>query len=512
MGGGEYGLGFEFGRGGGNCDIRYALWVLVAETTGIIPMPQPAFAEHVAHINALIGAALDAADPYKALVRVWTDLGSAGGGMRTVLPKDTPCVLVSAGKASVAMARAAVEACGVKPAVGVIVVPAGSACPPSLSAAGGGASGLRFMEADHPLPSQRNLIAAQAVLDAARIASSRALPLVVLLSGGASAHLTFPERGMTLSDVRITTDALLRSGATIREINTVRKHVERLKGGNLARAASPLPVFTFILSDVPGEPPPLDVIASGPTAADPTTFKDALAVLERRAIPIPAPMLDHLRAGIKGQRTETLKPGDRVCENIHNHVIGSSSLAVAAAAEAARGLGFHIAEARLNVEGEARAVGEDFATRALALRQSSSRAQAIIWGGETTVTHRSIRPPADGVSSVRSQGAPLSAFGGRNQELALAAAVRIGDQQNIALAAFATDGIDGVAPPGEKPAAGALVTGRTAAAARDAAPPIDLRAALDAHDSYAALKKLRAQFTIGPTGTNVNDLLIALTY
>lgn len=451
-------------------------------------MPQPQFEDHPAHVRRFIDAALAAADPAGALLRAWKDLPPADRPAQ-------PCVLVAAGKASVPMARAVIEGQLVKPAVGVVVVPAGSPPPPSLAAAG-----LRVMEADHPLPSQRNLIAAQAVLDAGRIASSRGIPLIVLLSGGASAHLTFPERGLTLSDVRVLTDALLRSGATIREINTVRKHIERLKGGNLARAASPSPVFAFILADVLGEPPPLDVIASGPTAPDPTTYADALEVLERRAVVAPAPILERLRAGAKGKHPETLKDPDEIRAKIHNSVIGSNGLAVSAAADAARSLGFHIAEARLNVDGEAAEVGEQFAQRLLELRAAASGPIALIWGGETTVTARG---PGSG-------GSGGAGSGGRNQEVALAAAVRLADQQNVVVAAFGTDGIDGVAPPGEKPAAGAIVTGRTAARARGAV--IDLRAALTGHDTFPALKRLGAHIHTGPTGTNVNDLMAALAY
>lgn len=443
-------------------------------------MPQPGLAEHV-EMDRILRAVLHAADPGAALVRSWPVNTEERSRMQG-------CVLVAAGKASVAMACAAVERCGLKPALGIVVGPPGSRWPPPASLIG---IGVRLMEADHPLPSQRNLLAAQAVLDAARMASSRKIALVCLLSGGASAHLTIPERGITLSDVRVVTETMLRAGATIHELNTVRRHCERLKGGGMARAAAPSPVWSFVLSDVVGEPPPLETIASGPTAPDPTTYADALAALEARGAAEIAPALTaHLKEGVRGKRPETVKPGDELLARVRNIVIGSNTLAVVAASEEARSIGLRVVEARLGVEGEARVVGRAFAERLIAARREVGGTVCIIWGGETTVT-------------VRGQGS-----GGRNQEAAAGAALRIAGEEGVCIACLGTDGVDGVAPQGQPGAAGAVVTGRTVESGR--ASGVDLERALELNDTYPALKGLGAQIVTGPTGTNVNDVMIGV--
>lgn len=447
---------------------------------------------HRDHIARAIDAALKAADPYQivaaAAKRAWGDTPPVGG---------RSCVLVGAGKASVAMAKAVLEVGKLQPVAGggVIVcppMPTGHRAPPAFV----GAS-VRLMEADHPLPTQRNLVAAQAVLDAARLAAMRRLPLVAVLSGGASAQLTLPERGLTLADIRAVTDALLKSGATIQELNTVRKHVEKLKGGRLALAASPSPVQAFILSDVPGDDPA--VIASGPTSPDPSTFAEALAILEARGATGVSPALTaHLAAGAAGRHPETPKPGHEALSRVQNTIVGSSSLAVVATTEALKSLGFTIVEARFEVQGDAREVGTRLAQALLDARAArrDGGPLAIIWGGETTV--RVAAPPGN------------HAHGGRNQELAFSAALRLDAAPGVVVATFATDGVDGVHPPGKPPFAGAVVTGRTLSEANTAG--VDLAAALAASDSYRAVEALSAQLGSGPTGTNVNDLAIALAY
>jgi glycerate 2-kinase len=282
--------------------------------------------------------------------------------------------------------------------------------------------------------------------------------------------------GLDLDDLQELTDALLRSGATINELNTVRKHWSSFKGGNLARLAAPAAVVTLVLSDVVGDP--LDVIASGPTVPDPTTTADAQEILDRYSIwpgrPVPF--------------QKTPKPGDAVFERVHHVIVGSNRQAAVAALERARQLGFNGLLLSTYVEGEAREVARVAAALAKGVRSYGDPIPApacLVWGGETTVT-------------IRGDGK-----GGRNQELALAAALALEGWPGVMLVPLATDGTDGPTD-----AAGALVTGETVARAR--ALGLDPLAALMANDSYTFFDELGDLIRIGPTGTNVNDLLFLL--
>jgi hydroxypyruvate reductase len=437
----------------------------------------PSFREH---LRTVIEAVLKAVDPAEAVVRSWPTDPAVAESLRKG-------VLVSAGKASVLMALAAVERCGVKPSVGVAIVPAGTRPPASLHDAG-----VRLFEADHPLPTQRNLIAARAAGDAARLAASRRLPLLALISGGASAHLTFPERGLTLSDIRNVTEALLKAGATIAELNVVRTCCEQLKGGGLARLAAPSTVYAMILSDVLGDP--VKVIASGPTADGRPLPTLAMRVLETRGVADAAPNVTaKLRAMI-----DRPAPPPPMVENALNMIVGSNTMAVVGARDALEKLGYVVAEARMNVDGEARVLGQAFATALLKARESNpGKPVAIVWGGETTVT----------------VGQNSRGFGGRNQEGALAAAIGLSGRQGVAGMFFATDGADGLAPPGARPHAGAIITGESAGNARAAG--VDPAKILAAHDSRAFVDAAGAAMPSGPgggTGTNVNDIWVGLGY
>lgn len=448
---------------------------LVAETR---------FAQHPEVLRSVVAEVLASADPGEAVVRHWpTDEALAErlrGGM-----------LVAAGKASIAMARAAVERCGIKPSVGVVMAPVGTKCPPVLHAAG-----IRVFEADHPLPSQRNLIGARAASDAARLASSRRLPLLALISGGASAHLTFPQVGITLSDIRTITDALLRAGATIAELNVVRTCCEQLKGGGLARLAAPSPVYSLILSDVLGDS--VKVIASGPTADGRPMPDKALRVLEIRRVTEAAPSVT---ARLRAMMAKPAPPPPAV-ENATNVIVGSNAMAVVAARDALEKQGFSIAEARMHVDGEARMLGEAFAGALLRAKGKGAggRPVALVWGGETTVT---VGSPSNGATG----------HGGRNQEAALSAAIAMAGHGGVAAMFLATDGVDGVCPPGGRAHSGALVTGESVGIARAAG--VDAARALTAHDSHAfvaALGNDAAVVPSGPTGTNVNDIWVGLAY
>ncbi len=332
-----------------------------------------------------------------------------------------------------------------------------------------------MIEAGHPVPDQSSVRGAQAVADLARQATARDLVLC-LLSGGGSALLTLPVPGLTLADLQALTDALLRSGATINELNTVRKHWSRIKGGRLAHLVAPATLVTLVLSDVVGDP--LDVIASGPTVPDPSTVADAQAVLERygiwtgRAVPF----------------QETPKPGDPAFERVQHVIVGSNRLAAVAAVEQARRLGFGALLLSTYVEGEAREVARVAAALAKGMRGHGdplSPPACLVWGGETTVT-------------IRGAGK-----GGRNQELALAAALALDGWPGVLVMALATDGTDGPTD-----AAGAIATGETVARAR--ALGLDPQAALDVNDSYPFFDALDDLILTGPTGTNVNDLLFVL--
>ena len=336
----------------------------------------------------------------------------------------------------------------------------------------------QIIEAGHPVPDENSVRGAQAVADWRPGDGAR--PGLCLISGGASALLTLPAPGLALADLQSLTGALLRSGATINELNTVRKHLSRIKGGNLARLAAPATLVTLILSDVVGDP--LDVIASGPTVPDPTTVADAREVLARHGNPwgFGKPQ------GFEFQ--ETPKPGDPIFEDAQHVVIGSNRLAALAAVEKARQLGFNTLLLSTYVEGEAREVARVAAALAKGMRAHADPLPppaCLVWGGETTVT-------------MRGEGK-----GGRNQELALAAALALDGWPGILMMALATDGTDGPTD-----GAGAVVTGETVARAR--ALGLDARSALEANDSYPFFDALGDLLRTGPTGTNVNDLLFTL--
>jgi hydroxypyruvate reductase len=370
------------------------------------------------------------------------------------------------GKAAVSMAAAIAEILGERLTEGVVVTK-------YEHARGRSIPGIQVIEAGHPVPDENSVHGAQAVADLVGRATERDL-VICLISGGGSALLTLPVPGLTLADLQSLTDALLRCGATINEVNTVRKHCSGIKGGNLARLTAPAQMITLVLSDVVGDP--LDVIASGPTVPDTTTAADAREVLARYGIPAALPL------------QETLKPGDAVFDKVQNVVVGSNRLAALAAVEKARELGFDALLLSTYVEGESRDVGRVAAALAKGIRAHGdplSPPACLVWGGETTVT-------------VRGEG-----LGGRNQELALAAALTLDGWPSVLVMALATDGNDGPTD-----AAGAIVTGETLVHARELG--LDARTALEANDGYHFFDELGDLIRTGPTGTNVNDLLFVL--
>ena len=381
-------------------------------------------------------------------------------------------ILLGAGKASGAMAAAAEEVAGDRVAGGFVVVKDGY---------GGHLRRVEIAEAGHPMPDARGLAASARLLEVARGAGEDDLVLF-LVSGGGSALTPAPAPPITLAEKQELTRLLLASGAPIGELNAVRKHLSLFKGGQLARAAWPATVLTLALSDVIGDP--LDVIASGPTAPDPTTFADALEVLERRGLSgrVPASIARRLEAGRAGEIQETPKPGDPLFGRVTNVVIGNNALVTDAAVATARRLGFATDLTTRELQGEARDVARDFVARARRLTPPA----CLVAGGETTVT-------------VRGRGK-----GGRCQEFALAAALELGPTDRIAILAAGTDGTDGPTD-----ATGAIVDAQSIA--RGSAAGADARRALADNDAYRFLRASDDLLVCGPTRTNLLDLYVAVS-
>lgn len=391
--------------------------------------------------------------------------------------------VVGGGKASPAMAAALYDILGERLRGGLIVTKYGHAAP------GLNTGPVTVVEAGHPLPDAAGVEGTRRLADLLGRVTERDLVLTVI-SGGGSALLTLPAPALTLRDLQKTTDLLLRCGATIVELNAVRKHLSRIKGGGLARLADGAALVSLILSDVVGDP--LDAIASGPTTPDPTTFADAWTVLERYHLTdrIPVTVRERLQAGLAGRLAETPKPGDTLFERVQNVIIGSNRLAAEAAVGEARRRGLHTLLLSTFVEGEAREVARVAAALAKELvyhNRPIPRPACLVWGGETTVTVRG------------------SGKGGRNQELALAAALALEGLPNVLLVALGTDGTDGPTD-----AAGAVATGQTVARARTLG--LDPQTHLDDNDAYPLFDALDDLIRTGPTGTNVNDLMFLFAF
>jgi glycerate 2-kinase len=419
-------------------------------------------------------AALEAVEPAAAVRRYLQRNGSMlqVSGRAYDLTQYRHVYLLGVGKAAVPMAAAAADILADCLTTGVVLTKYGHA----EASARALPDSIQVIEAGHPVPDVNCLRGARAIVDLAQKAGEADL-VVCLISGGGSALLTLPAGDLSLAELQQLTETLLRSGATIGEMNTVRKHLSAIKGGNLARLVSPAALVGLVLSDVIGDP--LEVIASGPTAPDPTTVEDARRALARYGVPL-ADWEPHLR--------ETPKPGDPIFETVQHVIVGSNRQAALAAAERARQLGYHTSPLGSFLEGEAREVGKVAAGLAKAVRAHGDPVPppaCLILGGETTVT-------------VLGDGR-----GGRNQELALSAAIALAGWPEVLLMALATDGGDGPTD-----AAGAIVTGDTVGRAQ--ALGLNPHAALARNDSYPFFEALGDLIQTGPTGTNVNDLLFVL--
>jgi hydroxypyruvate reductase len=389
--------------------------------------------------------------------------------------------VLGAGKAGAPMTQAVERVLGDRLAGGLVVVKTGH---------GGPTRCVELVEAGHPVPTQAALDAGARVLELAQRAGPQDLVLV-LLSGGGSALLE-ATAGLGLADLQQMTGALLACGAGIGELNCLRKHVSLLKGGQLARAAWPAQLVTLVLSDVVGSP--LDVIASGPTVADSTSWEDAWSIVEKYGLAahLPAAVLAHLRAGLAGKLPETPKPGDACFARSQVVIVGDNRLAAQAAVRQAQALGYNGLLLSTFVEGEARTVAQVVAALAkevVAGGQPVPPPACLVLGGETTVTLLD----RDGDIGL----------GGRNQELALAAALALQGAPGVTLAAFATDGSDGPTD-----SAGGLVDGGTVARGRTLG--YSAAQTLQRHDAYPFLQATGDLLRSGPTQTNVNDLIVTL--
>ena len=375
------------------------------------------------------------------------------------------------------MAKALEEILADRLTEGLILVKRGHATPLQIA---------RVIEAGHPIPDQSGLEGAAEIIRQLNAASEHDL-IVCVFSGGASALLPAPAP-LDLSQKQLTTRLLLECGAEIGEINSIRKHLSRSKGGGLARAAYPATLISLILSDVVGDR--LDVIASGPTVPDDNRFADGLAVVDRYelAARLPGPVWQYLKDGAAGLHPETPKPGDPIFAKVQNVVVGNNLMALLAARDQAAALGFRALVLTDALQGEARQVGRMLAALGKTVSFSGhplAPPVCFLAGGETTVT-------------LEGRGK-----GGRNQELALAAALALQGSSRISLLSAGTDGTDGPTD-----AAGAFADGATCRRAR--ARGLDPGDFLSRHDSYHFFKPLGDLLITGPTRTNVMDIICLL--
>jgi glycerate 2-kinase len=397
---------------------------------------------------------------------------------RLRLPERGRVLAVGAGKASGAMAAAVEEALGDQVAEGLVVVKDGYTVSTRR---------IRLAEAGHPVPDERGADAARQIHALASRAGEEDLVLV-LVSGGGSALTPAPAPPITLAEKQALTRQLLAAGATINQLNAIRKHCSLLKGGQLARAAAPARVHALLLSDVIGDP--LDVIASGPTAPDPSTYEEALTILDRFELRarVPRSVLRRLEAGGRGELPETPKPQDPLFARVTNEVIGNNHLVVEGAVSRARELGFTPHVLTRSLEGEARKVAQGLVAQARQVSEGRGPVAApacLIAAGETTVT---VSGPGNG---------------GRCQEFALAAALELAGVDGVVILAAGTDGTDGPTS-----AAGAVIDGWSAG--RATAAGFDPAGRLLANDSHPLLACLGDLVITGPTNTNLLDLYLAL--
>lgn len=418
--------------------------------------------------RAILMAALAAADPTAAVEKVLRARGDLGRYKRIFV--------VGAGKAGGTMARAVEQFLGSRISAGCVNVKDGDTAKTRL---------IELRPCGHPVPDERGFNGAKRIAQICEEAGEDDL-VMCLLSGGASALAPYPAPPITLAEKRETTRLLLACGADIHEINAVRKHLSAIKGGQLARLAAPARVVSLILSDVVGDD--LDVIGSGPTAPDASTFQTAFSVLEKYELRdrVPARVRERLRTGA----LETPKAADPLFENVENIIVGSNQKSLESAARAAKDLGYKTLILSSTVEGETKDVARMHAAIARQIRTHAQPVRppvCVISGGETTVTM------SDGSGGK----------GGRNQEFALAAAMEMAGLEDVLILSAGTDGTDGPTD-----AAGAMADGATVERANS--KDVSAWDALQNHDAYPLFAELGDLIVTGSTGTNVMDLHLIL--
>lgn len=425
----------------------------------------------------IIEYGLESADPYRAVVTSLRISDNIIYVRDTMVKVRGRIHVIGFGKASRRMADAMYDVLGNRIAGGIVISPEGS----------GYIGPIEIVKGDHPIPGNNTLKSSQRVLEYLQNNVYEDDTVFILISGGGSALFEVPERNVSLDDVGRLAKELMRRGADIFELNTVRKRFSRVKGGKLLRYIRARNIVSLIISDVIGDR--LDTIASGPTAPDETSYGDVYSILTRRGLwnEMPETMRSIIEAGLRGELPDTPKSGDPIFSNVHNIIIASNAIALESMARKAEEYGFKSLILTSMVEGEAREVGKVIASiikNILAYSRPVEKPVAILIGGETVVT-------------VRGKG-----VGGRNQELCLSLAVSIKGLETVAVC-MGTDGIDGISP-----AAGAIVDGYTIDEGyRLGLDPI---AYLENNDSYTYFSKINRAIITGYTGTNVNDVLLAL--
>lgn len=418
-------------------------------------------------IQQILNACIDAVEPGNAIRRFVhreKNILSIDHQIYNLNEFDNVTVL-GFGKATEAMSHALLDLLTPHPCRGLLIPKQTFPSP---------ASGFTVLPGGHPVPAEASVQAGNAAFGLASSLTERDL-LICLISGGGSALMTSPQYGLQLADLQTLTKLLLACGARVDEINTLRRHLDRVKGGGIAKSANGARIASLILSDVVGNP--LEAIASGPTAPDPSTREDALAILKKYDLlgKVPAAILQVLETA-----PETPKPNDPLFERVQNVLVGSNSLAAQAGLEMAKSLGFHTHFLGDTWQGEAREVAKELCGH---FNLNYERPFCLIAGGEMTVTLHG------------------NGKGGRNQELALAAAIEMNGLENSMLITLATDGEDGPTD-----AAGAVVVGDSYQ--RGERLGVDAQAFLSQNDAYSFFKALGDLLQPGPTGTNVNDLIL----
>lgn len=429
---------------------------------------------------SIFGSAVAAVDAQECVKRFVKLQGRALriGGVDYNLESFERVLVVGTGKASPRMGVALEEELGDRISDGVINTKYAHAEPLRR---------IRTVECGHPVPDEAGVEGTREILAALEGADDRTL-VICLISGGGSALMPAPSEGITLQEKQDTTRLLLECGANIVELNAVRKHLSRVKGGGLARTAFPATIVSLMLSDVIGDP--MDVIASGPTVPDTSTFKTCMEIFQKYEVSnrLPEAVRARFEAGVAGEIPETPKPGDAVLERCHNVIVGSNGLAVAAAADCARDLGYNTLVLSTRLEGEAREVAHVYSAIGKEILMSGVPVAApacVIAGGETTVTVRG------------------SGKGGRNQELVLAGAMHLSGWEGTVLFSGGTDGTDGPTD-----AAGAIADAETIKRAESAG--LSAIESLKNNGSYHFFKPLGDLVMTGPTGTNVADVAFVM--